>query len=120
MQGNFNVNYALNKLNVNLGARYFRDTRWSNNNVGPDDPTYKSTSSASVSDNLFPGVVYMNLNSSYDILSEGSRKLQVYATINNFLNKRPAILGAVAANVSGTQLYDTVGRFFRLGLRFQY
>jgi len=120
MQGNFNVNYALNKLNVNLGARYFKDTRWNNNNVGPDDPTYKSTSSTSVSDNLFPGVVYLNLNSSYDILSEGSRKLQVYGTINNLLNKRPAILGAVAANVSGTQLYDTVGRFFRIGLRFQY
>ena len=120
MQGNFNINYALNKLNVNLGARYFKDTRWSNSSVGPDDPTYNATSSNSVSDNLFPGIVYLNLSSSYDIISEGSRKLQVYGTINNFLNKRPSILGAVAANVSGTQLYDTVGRFFRIGLRFQY
>ena len=120
MQGVLTATYTLNRFSGSLQARYFDKVRWDDTRIGPDDRAYDPASSASVNRNLYPGIVYLNLNASYDLISRGNRKLQVYGVVNNLLNKRPSLLGATAANITGTQLYDTVGQFFRVGVRFQY
>jgi iron complex outermembrane receptor protein len=120
VQGNASATYTLGRFSGTVNARYFDDIRWNNTLIGPDNPSYNPALSNSINRNLFPGMVYLNLNASYDILSEGNRRLQVFGIINNALDKRPSLLGSMAANIGGSQLYDTVGRYFKVGARFQY
>ena len=121
-QGNVSATYSLARFTGALQARYFADTRYSPTAFGPDQVGYNPALPTSISDNLFPGVVYLYLNASYNLIDDGNRRLQAFTTINNVLNKRPSLLGVAAGNITndGLQLYDTVGRFFRVGLRFQY
>ena len=120
VSGNFMVSYDLGRFSGSLQARYFKDTRWDPALVGPDDPKYNPAASNSINKNLFPGEVRLNANVSYDVISQDARRLQVFATINNLLDKKPPTIGAAAFNQNGTQLYDTIGRYFRAGFRFNF
>jgi len=120
ISGNVTVTYALNRLNASLQARYFTDTHWDASYVGPDDPSYNPAASNSINKNLFPGQVLFNASASYDLIDQDTRKLQVFGTINNLLDKKPPVIGAAAFNQNGTQLYDLLGRYFRAGFRFNF
>jgi iron complex outermembrane receptor protein len=118
VSGNLAVTYTTSRLNVGIQARYFRSLRWNPAAIGPDEASYNPAATSSVSKNLFPGMVYLNGNVGYDVISQGTRRLQLFLTVNNLLNKRPSLLGAAAFNQDGTQVYDIIGRTFRLGFRF--
>jgi iron complex outermembrane receptor protein len=118
--GNATLNYDLDALNVNLQARYFGDVGYSPLLVGPDDPAYDPTASNSISRNLFPGQVIYNLGFQYKIRDDERGQLEMYGVINNVLDQEPDDEGAVAFNNQSVQYYDTIGRYFRLGVRFKY
>jgi outer membrane receptor protein involved in Fe transport len=72
--------------------------------------------SNSINRNIWPEAVYFDTRFAYDLMSEGSRKMQLYLNIDNITNKQPPI---VAISLSGSP-YDLVGRNFKVGLRFNY
>ena len=115
---NGNINYALDRLNVNLAARFTTGVKYSATLKGPDDPDYNPAASNSINRNQWPKSLIYNANVSYDIISEDNRKVQAYMIVNNLLDKDPPV---VAMNIiSGGNPYDIVGRSFKFGVRFNF
>jgi len=115
---NGNINYAREKLNVSLTARFTTGVKYSAVLKGPDDPDYNPASNNSINRNTWPKSLIYNTNISYDFISNEFRKLQGFVVINNLLDKDPPV---VAMNIiSGGNPYDVVGRTFKFGLRFGF
>jgi iron complex outermembrane recepter protein len=115
---NVNFSYNLEKLGVGLLVKYASSTGYSNLLVGPDDPNYSPTLSNSVNRNRWPASIYYTLNAQYQLLDEPNRRLQLFGVINNLFDKQPPIVAGVL--FAGGSPYDTIGRAFRFGVRFEY
>jgi outer membrane receptor protein involved in Fe transport len=67
-----------------------------------------------IDDNHVPSIMYFDLGGSYRFANNRS---EVYFRVNNLFNKEPPV---VATELLGTNptLYDTIGRVYRIGVRF--
>ncbi|MEI9963425.1 MAG: hypothetical protein WDM92_00580 [Caulobacteraceae bacterium] len=71
-----------------------------------------------VSQNHVPAYFYENLNLAYDVLQRpDGRQLQVFLNIDNITDKDPPPTGGTQSNPN---IYDVIGRTYRVGLRFRY
>jgi outer membrane receptor protein involved in Fe transport len=112
------INYRLDPFTVGLQMRTFSKIRYSALFVGPGEDGYDPGASNSLNKNVFPAQVYFNLNGAYDFERFG-RKFQLFANVNNLLDKDPPAFAIAAINLGGNP-YDYVGRTFKLGLRFDF
>ncbi len=89
---------------------------YSLNGCGVSCPT-STTSAPTVNDTHVPGSFYMDVSGTYDL-----GPLEFFATVRNILDKDPPILapGTGVPNISQTNLslYDSLGRTYRAGIRF--
>lgn len=72
-------------------------------------------------DNSAPDIVTFDLNARYAIGDEGRQEF--FLTVNNLLDKDPPVVpGTNSANFIQTNfdLYETIGRYFTVGLRFGF
>lgn len=99
--------------------RYIPKGKFSTEYVGPQDKGYDATLSNSINNNRIPATVYVDVNGSYRIMERDKSFLEVFGSIRNAFNQRPQI---APANDIGTNanLYDVIGRTFRIGVRFAY
>ena len=119
--GNYTATYSLGRFLGSIQARYINEMKYDTTFIGPNDPNYNPASGSSVNKGVWPAVVYWNLQAQYDIISEDSRKIQVFGVINNALDKDPAFGAPVAFNTLGrTNPYDFIGRSYKMGVRFQF
>lgn len=108
--------YRLDRLTTSLQVRYTSPIHYSSTLVGPDDPNYSVALNNSVNRNLWPSATYVNAFAQYDLISDDKRTVQIYANVDNLLDKQPPI---VAISINGSA-YDLVGRTFKVGLRVKY
>lgn len=111
------VTYRLPEWTFNLQARYVGQGIF---NAALTEGCCKANT---VSDNSVPAYIYYSLNMQHD-LTVGGHSFQVYGIINNLLDKQPPNIPSGAAggiNESSTNgaFYDTVGRNYRIGVRFK-
>ncbi|HEY2010205.1 MAG TPA: TonB-dependent receptor [Rhizomicrobium sp.] len=78
-----------------------------------------TTTSPTVNDNHVPGSFYMDVSVNYEF-----GPLEFFAVVKNLMDKDPPILapGTGVPNISQTNvsLYDTLGRNYRAGIRFNF
>jgi len=87
--------------------------------IGPDDPRYAVTLPTSVNNNRIPGRFYLNLSGSIKAYSMNGQEIEIYASINNLLDKDPPAMPS--GNLGTNQvLFDPIGRAYRLGVRFRF
>lgn len=86
---------------------------------GPDDPSYDPTLSYSASDNTTGRYFLFNLNASYDLKWFDLEKFQVFASINNLLDRDPPFSTGSVGGVNAIN-YDTLGRTYRVGFRMKF
>lgn len=115
---NANFNYKLDRLGVGVQARYTSSLHNDVLLIGPDDPRYSPTLSNSISDNVFPSMIYWNLSAQYDLIEGDKKNLQVFGVINNLFDRDPPFASTV--NLSTGDVYDLVGRTYKVGLRFAF
>ena len=53
------------------------------------------------------------------IIDQGDRRLQVFGSVNNLFNHAPPVDPQLAYSTNPIY-FDQVGRYYRLGLRFNY
>jgi outer membrane receptor protein involved in Fe transport len=75
--------------------------------------------------NRVPAYVYLSLNGHYRFNLQDGHKLELFGVINNLLDKDPPMIPSGAAggiNESSTngQIYDVVGRYYRVGIRVRW
>ncbi|MDK2762090.1 MAG: TonB-dependent receptor [Sphingopyxis sp.] len=113
-----NIGYKSDRFATNLQVRYNSARKYSDTLVGPEDPGYDPASPVSISRNRLAGAAYLTLSASYDIMSNGDKKVQLFGVVNNLLDKDPP-LGAYAltGQTATVNYYDFIGRSFRIGVR---
>ncbi len=125
-RGTVNLNYDLNRFSANLQARLNSKMTYLITRVGPNDPNYNPVNANSINDNIFPSIAYYSLALRYTVLQDDNHKLDVYGIIDNLFDKDPpggswAVLSGLGTGGSGGfNPYDGVGRYFKMGVRFQY
>lgn len=111
--GNVSATYNSNRFSTTLQARYIGAVKINPTLIGPGEAGYSPTLSNSVSDNRNSAFVYLNWSIQYDIMAGDHRTVQLYAVVNNLLDKDPPYTGA-------SYLYDVVGRYFKVGARLNF
>jgi iron complex outermembrane receptor protein len=83
--------------------------------VDPSSPLYNPLSPIAVLNNDVKGRFYVNLSAAVKVINDGTHKVEVYGVVNNLFDTEVPFPGT---QVSG--LYDRIGRFIRIGVRFSY
>lgn len=112
------IDYNRGPAHVGLQARF----------VGPGvfgAILHQGTGANSINRNSVPAFVYLNPSAAYRFKISSDRSVELFAAVNNLLDKDPPMIPSGAAggiNESSTngQFYDVVGRFFRFGARFAF
>ena len=115
---NFNFTYTLEKFSTNLNVKYTTNVKYSQILKGPDDPDYNPAANNSINKNRFPSSTLWNLSSTYDLIQEEGRRLQLFGVVENLFDKDPPLVGLYI--VPGGNPYDLVGRNFKAGVRFSF
>jgi iron complex outermembrane recepter protein len=121
-----NLTYDSKRFSTTLTARYNSSMHYNITLVGPDSPNYNPAAANSVSNNLFPSAVYFSWQAEAKVFDEAGKKLAFFVVVDNLFDKDPP-LGAfplwngVGANASSAfSPYDSLGRYFKAGVRFQF
>lgn len=118
------LTYDQAPFSVTLSGRYFTDVKENSNAfaLGPNDPNFNSTASTSVSQNLWEGKAYFTLSGSFDVVEpEPGRRIQLFGVVENLLNTDPPDFFIVqSSGIGQTNLFDLIGRRFRIGARFAF
>jgi outer membrane receptor protein involved in Fe transport len=67
-----------------------------------------------VDNNGVPAVIYGDFRGSYRF----SDHIQLYGAIDNAFNTPPPMIGSTGGGGTSCQLYDCIGRSYRIGVRF--
>lgn len=108
--------YNLGRFGATAQARIFSGFMYGTQFVGPGQLGYSPSLPNSISDNYVPGLAYWSLQLRYDVMNQGDRRLQLYATADNLFDKDPP-MQALPMTQAGGSPYDLIGRTFRIGAR---
>ncbi len=108
---NMTATYALERWKFSANWRYWPPIKAGG--IGPEDPFYDPTKSGTTNIGIWPSPQRMNFAVAYDIIQgEDGENLNIYLNVDNALD------GEVPAIWWNAGIYDPVGRYFKLGLRY--
>ena len=95
---------------------------------------YNLASPGTFPDPMVGAVVYVDASIRYDIVNEGQRKLQLFANVDNLLDRQPPFMAGSGSNSTASPpgtfaqfwtttnpvFYDQIGRRYRVGVRFAF
>lgn len=68
-----------------------------------------------------PSRTYVQVSGSYQLLQQGDgRGVELFGVIDNLFDKDPPLAPNVNQSYTNTALFDQLGRYFRMGVRFKY
>jgi outer membrane receptor protein involved in Fe transport len=123
----FSANYDLDNFHVGLVGRGISSGVRSNSYIVCDTSCPLSTNALrTINDNHIPGAFYFDFNTSYDLKIAGA-KTELFLSVLNFLNKDPVLTanGPTGSHLTAypdtnRDLYDVLGRVFRMGVRVAF
>jgi outer membrane receptor protein involved in Fe transport len=116
---NTSLTYTVGNLSVDLQGRYIGKGLYDN------QFTTGAGAANTINDNTVSPYFYLNLGVDYALINRGGRNLHLFGRIENLLDTDPPMipsgsLGGTSATSTNTGLYDAIGRYFKVGLRFEY
>lgn len=111
----FNTGYSNGPFTGTLTTRYIRGGKLNALDFGPDDPGYSLTRPNSINDNHVGGVVYFNLNGTWNFGKTGA---ELFAQVNNLADRSPP-LAPQLQYPSNPVFFDLIGRSYRVGVRLK-
>ena len=112
---NGTLTYDTRLFSTTLQGRYIGGGKVNKTLVDPSSPLYNAASPISILNNDVDSRFYLNLSASAKVINEGKRKVELYMVVNNLTD-----VGVPFPATQTTGLYDRIGRFFRVGVRFTY
>jgi iron complex outermembrane receptor protein len=114
------LTYARNRLTNTFETRYVGsgslNVTWFES--PPGDPS--NTRLLSVNDNSVDDAYYLSWSGSYDFRRSDDQSMQLFWVVNNLLDKDPVIAPGGNAYPTNPVFFDTLGRRFRVGMRFTF
>jgi len=114
------LTYSNDPFTFTVQTRYIGKGAYRRDWTGPQDPGYDPTLPNSVNDNRVPARLYVNLSTSYAIEFGNDRQVEIFASIQNLLDKDPPIAPGGNGGATNPVYFDVAGAAFRTGLRFRY
>ncbi|MBU0876517.1 MAG: TonB-dependent receptor [Alphaproteobacteria bacterium] len=105
------------RLGLTLQGRYIGSGKYDATLVGPEDEGYAVTLPNSINTNRVPSRFYTNIGVTFDLISEGSKKLELFANVYNLFDVMPPPYWNGNNNAV---YYDNVGRRYRMGARVTF
>lgn len=102
------------RWSLTLQGRYIASGLYDAQRIGPDDPDYATTLPNSINNNKVESRFYLNLFAS--IFLDANKRFELFGSINNLFDREPP-------PAPETQFYtnpvyfDTLGRYYRAGMR---
>jgi outer membrane receptor protein involved in Fe transport len=121
-QSNFFTTYSTGPFSTTLQVRYIGRgtfesiTAFGGTPVAPGEAGYATTNPNSINNNSVASATYLNLSGTYNFGEHAS----VFATINNLLNKDPAVAPGGNGYPTNPVYFDTYGLSWKLGFRVQF
>jgi iron complex outermembrane receptor protein len=108
----------LGRVTATVQNRYIPKGKYDATLVGPEDDGYATTLPTSIASNRVAARFYTDLGLQVAIDSGPRAHFEVYGSINNLFDKDPPI----APGNTGTNpaYFDTIGRYFQVGVRVRY
>ena len=127
-QGNTFVSWTRGRFTGTVQARVIGSGSYNATYIGPDNPEYALIlanpsaypSAITINNNRVASATYLNLAGSYDIWTHGDQSVQLFAAINNVLNKDPPIAPGGNGYPTNPVYFDTYGMSWKLGLRARF
>lgn len=113
------ITYAQQGFSVTLQGRFIDSGVVDATRIDPSDAGYSPTALNSTNDNHVASAFYANLFGSVDIPMGGDQTVQVFAVINNLLDKEPPFAPEGQYPTNPTY-FDQIGRTYRLGARISF
>jgi hypothetical protein len=114
------LTYARNRLTNTFETRYVGsgslNVTWFESPIG--DPS--NSRLLSVNDNSVDDAYYLNWSGSYDFQRSDDQSLQLFWVVTNLLDKDPPIAPGGNAYPTNPVFFDTLGRRYRVGVRFEF
>lgn len=102
-----------------LQVRYIPKGKYGNTYIGPQDAGYDPSLPNSVSNNRVPAITYVDVNASYNLYKRDNASLDIFGVVNNLFDTWPPV--APSNNIgTNANIYDVIGRRFKVGIRFSY
>lgn len=113
-----NTTLQFGRVTFNIQNRYIPRGKYDATLVGPEDAGYNPTLPTSIASNRMAARFYTDLGMQMAIESGPRAHYEVYGSINNLFDKDPPI----APGNTGTNpaYFDTIGRYFQVGVRVRY
>jgi iron complex outermembrane receptor protein len=113
------LNFTTGPVQIGGHLRYIPSGKFGNSYIGPEDEGYSNTLSNSISDNRVSAVTYFDLNANFELIERDDLSFEAFLFIKNLFDTDPPI--APANNIgTNANLYDVLGRSYRVGLRVRY
>jgi|GEM_PF-2261227 len=113
---NGSISYDQEPFSLTVEGRYIDSGLYDATLIGPHQEGYSNTLANSINDNTVPSRFYVNLAGSFDLWNDGNKKVQLYGTVNNLLDKD----APNAPPRTNAYLFDVLGRYYRIGVRAQF
>jgi outer membrane receptor protein involved in Fe transport len=113
------VTYASGPLSLSLEGRFIDDGKFDATLIGPEQNGYSVNLPNSINTNHVASAVYVNLGARYKLPSEGERNMELFAGVQNLLDRDPPV---APSNQGATNmiLFDPLGRSYRAGFRMLF
>ncbi|RZF64049.1 TonB-dependent receptor [Sphingomonas populi] len=112
-------NWTTDRFSLSVQQRWFSDGAYNNEYVvcSAGNCPVSTTQHPTIDNNTMPGAFYLDLGGSFNV----TQKLNVYFKVDNLLDHDPAPSPQTNTGIDVNQgLYDTLGRLFRVGARFNF
>jgi iron complex outermembrane recepter protein len=104
---------------VSLTTRYIQGGLFDATLIGPGQPGYNVNLPNSINNNHVAGAIYFDLGLRYKLPVMKSDLLEVYASIDNLLDRNPPVAPSNQGSTNNI-LFDPLGRDFRVGMRASF
>lgn len=122
--------YSLDPITINLSTKSISKGYYASGNYRYIACTtgcpISTTDMPTINENRISGAFYLDMGVNYKFLqNDDGQEATAFLSISNLLNKDPPVVASgpggfpYAASSVNPTLYDTLGRFFRMGVRFQ-
>lgn len=107
---NTNLGYDVGRFGMQLQGRFISASKYDNTYVEGVD----------INDNSVPSRLYVNLSAQYKLLDSDLGNVEIFAVINNLLDKDPPLVPVYGVGATNFAYYDAIGRAGKVGVRFKF
>lgn len=105
--------------NLTLQGRYIAPGKYDAIYIAPGDPGFATTLPNSINDNHVAGRFYVNLFGAIRPAGMRNHGIELFAAVNNLFDQAPPPAPETQFFTNPTY-FDTIGRYYRFGARFQF